>query len=196
MASAMDNAVMFSSPSQPLPFGQALNLQGAVFLHDTKANMTGSYVAINPSFHARNSTTGYVFSQPSLFAHHKHRRPAPNLGLAQQQVMRKCLTMSQSRAFDLSPLPLGKWQAMRRSFCRVAGVVNLNAAPLTRVFIRGDSFIQTNQPFVMQSIANARKCNCTEPTVNVNPNDVLNGGTLSTALMFVYHVANASRRVG
>lgn len=96
----------------------------------------------------------------------------------------------------MSPIPLGKYNAMRRSFCRVSGVVSLNAAPVTRVFIRGDSFIQPNQPFVMQSVANARKCNCTEPTVNIKPNDVLNGGTLSSVLMFVYHVANASRRVG
>lgn len=60
MAAAMDSAVVFSSPSQRLRFGQPINFQGAVFLHDTKANMTGSYVAINPSFHARNPTTGYV----------------------------------------------------------------------------------------------------------------------------------------
>lgn len=60
MASAMDSAVVFSSPKQPLRYGQQINLQGAVFLHDTKANMTGSYVAVNPGFHARNPTTGCV----------------------------------------------------------------------------------------------------------------------------------------
>lgn len=124
---------------------------------------------------------------------HTHRRPAPNLGQAQPQVMRRCLTMDQSRAFGMSPLPFGKYNALRRSFCRVAGNVALTAAPVTRVFIRGDSFIQTNDPFVEQAIANARKCNCTDPTVMIKPNDVLNGGTLSSALMFVYHVANASR---
>ena len=101
--------------------------------------------------------------------------------------------MNQSRAFGMSPLPLGKYIAMRRSFCRVAGNIALTE-PVTRVFIRGDSFLKVNEPFVMQSIANARKCKCTDPTVMVKPNDVLNGGTLSSALMFVYHVANASRR--
>lgn len=51
----MDSAVVFSSPQQPLQFGSTIQLEGAVWQHDMRANMTNVYVSVNPSFHARDA---------------------------------------------------------------------------------------------------------------------------------------------
>lgn len=59
MAAAMDSAIVYSSPVEPLPRGTSIALQGAVW-HHMRANNTGLFVSINPSFHARNGATGYV----------------------------------------------------------------------------------------------------------------------------------------
>lgn len=58
LAAAMDSAIVYSSPTEPLLRGSSIELQGAVW-HHMRANNTGSFVSINPSFHARNPATGY-----------------------------------------------------------------------------------------------------------------------------------------
>lgn len=97
------------------------------------------------------------------------------------------MTLQQSIQRNLSPIDVGMYREMRRSHCRVVGSVPLTA-PLVRLAIRGDSNILVNHPSVVQGIAQARKTNSTGPTGGVDPNVVLNGGTLSSLLMLVYHV--------
>lgn len=168
MAAAMDSAIVYSSPAEPLPMGSTINLQGAVWQH-MRANNTGSFVSINPSFHAR---------------------PDPVLGTQLPQLQGPCVTMQQSMQQNLSPLDVGIYQQMRRSHCKVVGTVPLTG-PITRLAIRGDSNIAVNLPSVMQAIAQARSTNSTGPTAGVDPNLVLNGGTLSSLLMLVYHVGTS-----
>lgn len=110
--------------------------------------------------------------------------------------MRKCRSMEESKRLMIAPIPRGKYVEMRRSFCRVRGTLTLNTPPIARLFIRGDSTIQVDDPRVLQAVAQARQLNSTTPTGGVLPGNVLNGGTLSTVLMFAYHVANATTARG
>lgn len=99
------------------------------------------------------------------------------------------MTLQQSIQRSLSPLDVGKYREMRRSHCRVVGTVPLGGnGPIVRLAIRGDSNIAVNEPSVLQAVAKARHTNSTGPTGGVDPNNVLNGGTLSSLLMLVYHV--------
>lgn len=121
-----------------------------------------------------------------------HRQPAPILGTQQVQLERLCRSYEESQRLMLAPIPRGKYTQMRRSFCRVRGMLTLTTPPIARLFIRGDSAIAVNNPRVLQAVALARQLNSTDPTGGVAPDDVLNGGTLSTVLVFAYHVANAT----